>query len=69
MISAFRLFCALAAACGFAGILAAADLSPVPTVQVTDLFRPHNDPDDHWDLVHSAAAMTAALRSLLTKLP
>ncbi len=22
----------------------------VPVVQVTDLFRPHNDPDDHWDL-------------------
>lgn len=50
MNSAFRFFCALAVACGLAGILAAADLSPVPTVQVTDLFRPHNDPDDHWDL-------------------
>lgn len=23
---------------------------PVPMVQVTDLFRPHGDPDDHWDL-------------------
>ena len=22
----------------------------VPVVHVTDLFRPHNDPDDHWDL-------------------
>jgi len=23
---------------------------PVPVIHVTDLFRPHNDPDDHWDL-------------------
>ncbi len=23
---------------------------PVPMIHVTDLFRPHNDPDDHWDL-------------------
>lgn len=23
---------------------------PVPVVHVTDLFRPHTDPDDHWDL-------------------
>ncbi len=23
---------------------------PVPMLHVTDLFRPHNDPDDHWDL-------------------
>jgi hypothetical protein len=22
----------------------------VPMIHVTDLFRPHNDPDDHWDL-------------------
>jgi hypothetical protein len=22
----------------------------VPMLHVTDLFRPHNDPDDHWDL-------------------
>ena len=21
-----------------------------PTIHVTDLFRPHDDPDDHWDL-------------------
>lgn len=26
------------------------DSPPVPTLHVTDLFRPHNDPDDHWDL-------------------
>ncbi len=24
--------------------------SPVPMIHGTDLFRPHNDPDDHWDL-------------------
>ncbi len=23
---------------------------PVSVVHITDLFRPHNDPDDHWDL-------------------
>jgi hypothetical protein len=23
---------------------------PVPMIHVTDLFRPHCDPDDHWDL-------------------
>jgi hypothetical protein len=23
---------------------------PVRTLHVSDLFRPHNDPDDHWDL-------------------
>jgi len=23
---------------------------PVPMLHGTDLFRPHNDPDDHWDL-------------------
>lgn len=24
--------------------------APIPMIHVTDLFRPHNDPDDHWDL-------------------
>lgn len=23
---------------------------PIPMIHATDLFRPHNDPDDHWDL-------------------
>lgn len=23
---------------------------PVPMIHVTDLYRPHDDPDDHWDL-------------------
>ena len=27
-----------------------ADSAPVPTLHTTDLFRPHVDPDDHWDL-------------------
>ncbi len=30
--------------------LVAEGATPVPTLHVTDLFRPHNDPDDHWDL-------------------
>ncbi len=28
----------------------AARAEPVPTLHVSDLFRPHDDPDDHWDL-------------------
>jgi inosine-uridine preferring nucleoside hydrolase len=24
--------------------------SRIPVIHITDLFRPHNDPDDHWDL-------------------
>lgn len=28
----------------------AEDAGPIPTLHVTDLFRPPNDPDDHWDL-------------------
>ena len=30
---------------------------PRPLVHVTDLFRPHDDPDDHWDLA-TAYALT-----------
>ncbi|MBI5397027.1 MAG: hypothetical protein HZA91_17150 [Verrucomicrobia bacterium] len=36
-----------------AGSIAAASqgrTTPVPMLHVTDLFRPHGDPDDHWDL-------------------
>lgn len=29
---------------------AQAKKSAVPVIHVTDLHRPHNDPDDHWDL-------------------
>lgn len=34
------------AACGEEASVGA----PVPMLHVSDLFRPHNDPDDHWDL-------------------
>jgi len=32
--------------------------APRPLVHVTDLFRPHDDPDDHWDLA-TAYALTS----------
>ena len=41
---------ALAFAFMAAGNAFGANPTPVPTLHVTDLFRPHNDPDDHWDL-------------------
>ena len=41
---------ALVIACVAAGGVFGSDAKPVPTLHVTDLFRPHNDPDDHWDL-------------------
>lgn len=28
---------------------------PVPLIMMTDLFRPHDDPDDHWDLATAYA--------------
>ena len=31
-------------------VAAGADEAPVPVIHVTDLHRPHVDPDDHWDL-------------------
>jgi hypothetical protein len=40
----------LAAAFALALTCLAAGAAPVPTLHVSDLFRPHNDPDDHWDL-------------------
>ena len=42
--------CTLALACLVAGSAFGAGAPPVSTLHVTDLFRPHNDPDDHWDL-------------------
>ena len=33
-----------------AAVTAGADEAPVPVIHVTDLHRPHVDPDDHWDL-------------------
>jgi hypothetical protein len=38
-------------------IAATALKAPRPLVHTTDLFRPHDDPDDHWDLA-TAYAMT-----------
>jgi hypothetical protein len=46
--------------------------APVPVVQVTDLFRPHVDPDDHWDLacVYALAHQGAFdLRGVLVDFP
>ena len=40
----------LALVCWSAGSAFGAGPAAVPTLHVTDLFRPHNDPDDHWDL-------------------
>ncbi len=45
---------------------------PVPMIHVTDLFRPHNDPDDHWDLASVYALAYAGrvdLRGVLIDYP
>ncbi len=45
---------------------------PVPMLHVSDLFRPHDDPDDHWDLacVYSLAwQRSAELRGILIDFP
>lgn len=45
---------------------------PVPMVHVTDLFRPHGDPDDHWDLacVYALARQgRAELKAIMTDFP
>jgi hypothetical protein len=45
---------------------------PVPMLHVSDLFRPHNDPDDHWDLacVYSLAWQGKAdLKAILIDYP
>jgi Inosine-uridine preferring nucleoside hydrolase len=39
-----------ALACLVAAKVSGAGATPVPTLHATDLFRPHDDPDDHWDL-------------------
>ena len=39
-------------------------MPPVPLIHQTDLFRPHNDPDDHFDLA-CAFAMAASGRARL----
>jgi hypothetical protein len=40
----------VAAAPGILSGVAPQRPAAVPMLHVTDLFRPHNDPDDHWDL-------------------
>ena len=45
---------------------------PKPWIHQTDLFRPHEDPDDHWDLAcvfALAAAGKADLRGVLIDYP
>jgi hypothetical protein len=45
---------------------------PTPVIHVTDLFRPHNDPDDHWDLATQfalAARGDIELRAVLIDFP
>jgi hypothetical protein len=45
---------------------------PVPMLHVSDLFRPHNDPDDHWDLacVYALAHQSRAeLQGILIDYP
>ncbi len=47
-------------------------LRPPPVIHVTDLFRPHNDPDDHWDLATQfalAARGDIELRAVLIDFP
>jgi len=44
---------------------APAEKHPVPTVHVSDLFRPHCDPDDHWDLACTYALAAQGSTDLL----
>lgn len=47
---------------GFCGVHEPPVKAGTLTLQVTDLFRPHGDPDDHWDLVTQyALAKTGAI--------
>lgn len=39
-------------------------ISPVPVFHCTDLFRPHGDPDDHYDLACQFALANAGLTDL-----
>src|SRR5690349_7486664 len=48
------------------------EFNPLPWIHQTDLFRPHADPDDHWDLacVHAmAGAGRAELRGVVIDYP
>lgn len=45
---------------------------PIPIIHQTDLFRPHNDPDDHWDLACVYALARAGdvdLKSIIIDYP
>ncbi|MCY2993106.1 MAG: hypothetical protein NTY19_35270 [Planctomycetota bacterium] len=49
-----------------------APTAAVPMLHVTDLFRPHNDPDDHWDLACAYALAyqgRAELKGVLIDFP
>jgi hypothetical protein len=62
----------VAAAPGISSGAAPQSPARVPMLHVTDLFRPHNDPDDHWDLacVYALAHQGRAdLRAILTDYP
>ena len=62
----------VAAAPGAASAAASQSPAAVPMLHVTDLFRPHNDPDDHWDLacVYALAHQGRAdLRAIMTDYP
>ena len=62
----------VAAAPGTSSAAAPQGSAAVPMLHVTDLFRPHNDPDDHWDLA-CVYALThqgkADLRAIMTDYP
>lgn len=61
-----------AAVPGTAPVATAPRPAAVPMLHVTDLFRPHNDPDDHWDLacVYALAHQGRVdLRAILTDYP
>lgn len=62
----------VAAVPGTLSVAAPPSPAAVPMLHVTDLFRPHNDPDDHWDLacVYALAHQGRAdLRAIVTDYP
>jgi hypothetical protein len=62
----------VAAAPGTSSAAASQSSAAVPMLHVTDLFRPHNDPDDHWDLACVYALVhqgRADLRAILADYP
>ncbi|MBN2308259.1 MAG: nucleoside hydrolase [Candidatus Hydrogenedentes bacterium] len=63
MACLFVAFLGLAAATAWAG--AGAQTRPVPLIHMTDLYHPHGDPDDHWDLATVYALAKAGHVNLL----